>query len=261
MNQKTDETTKIKPIKDFEKGAKFTDIKGKKYAMVHEKLRVFWLWVDANEFNVNEQTDVLERTANEVLMRTTITVNKDGFRRQVTGIAHETREGMINKTSMEENCETSAVGRALSKLGVLTDNGFASGDEVNNAIRRGGENKGSSKYGPYVKPVDSIYGLSLEDAQKLSKATPEKVRTLIKDLGLSRGFYHIGDFMSLHVRNEETMLRALSCFEGVDIKVSEFLGGAKWSILESIKAIKEHTDKGTLEEFEKECIAGTAVPF
>ncbi len=118
-----------------------------------------------------------------------------------------------------------------------------------------------NKYPPYVKPVDSIYGLSLEDAQKLSKATPEKVRTLIKELGLSRGFYHIGDFMSLHVRDEETMLRALSCFEDLDKAVPAFMGGAKWSILDSIKAIKEHTDKGTLKEFEKECIAGTAVPF
>jgi len=136
------EETKIKPIKEFEKGAKFTDIKGKNYAMVHEKLRVFWEWVNANNFNVIENTLVIERSSDEVLMKTTISVSNHGnFNRVVTGIAHETHEGMINKNSMEENCETSAVGRALSKLGILTDNGFASGDEVNNAIRRGGEKK------------------------------------------------------------------------------------------------------------------------
>ncbi len=119
-----------------------------------------------------------------------------------------------------------------------------------------------NKYPPNIKTVpDSIYGLSLENAQKLSKATPASVKTLIKDLGLSRGFYHIGDFMSLHVSNEETMLRALSCFEDIDKKVPEFMGAAKWSLVDSIKAMGEHKEKGTLEEFEKECIAGTPVPF
>ena len=45
----------------------------------------------------------------------------------------------INRTSMLENCETSAVGRALGFLGIGSVESIASADEVNKAINKGKE--------------------------------------------------------------------------------------------------------------------------
>ena len=42
----------------------------------------------------------------------------------------------INKTSALENCETSAVGRALGMLGIGIDGSIASADEVKNAVHQ-----------------------------------------------------------------------------------------------------------------------------
>lgn len=52
-----------------------------------------------------------------------------------TGLAHE-KEGAtnINKTSFVENCETSAIGRALACMGIGLTDSYASAEEVANAI-------------------------------------------------------------------------------------------------------------------------------
>lgn len=52
-----------------------------------------------------------------------------------TGTAYEKENStFINKTSYIENCETSAVGRALAMLGIGIDTSVASKEEVENAI-------------------------------------------------------------------------------------------------------------------------------
>lgn len=58
-----------------------------------------------------------------------------------TGCAQETvdKNKNINRTSMLENCETSAVGRALGFLGIGSVDSIASADEVNKAINKGQE--------------------------------------------------------------------------------------------------------------------------
>jgi Icc-related predicted phosphoesterase len=51
------------------------------------------------------------------------------------GHAHEVKSSSnINKTSYVENCETSAVGRALAILGIGIDTSIASANEVEDAI-------------------------------------------------------------------------------------------------------------------------------
>ncbi len=56
-----------------------------------------------------------------------------------TGFAEELRDAsMINRTSALENCETSAIGRALANLG-FGGGEYASADEVANAIVQQGE--------------------------------------------------------------------------------------------------------------------------
>ena len=59
----------------------------------------------------------------------------DGDRLLATGTAYEKENSsFINKTSYIENCETSAVGRALGMAGFGIDVSVASAEEVQNAI-------------------------------------------------------------------------------------------------------------------------------
>ena len=59
-----------------------------------------------------------------------------------TGTAYEKENStFINKTSYIENCETSAVGRALGMAGFGIDTSVASAEEVANAIKNQDEDK------------------------------------------------------------------------------------------------------------------------
>ena len=57
------------------------------------------------------------------------------YKRQ--GHAYEKEDSsFINKTSYIENCETSAVGRALGILVIVIDASLASAEEVGNAVKQ-----------------------------------------------------------------------------------------------------------------------------
>jgi hypothetical protein len=72
-----------------------------------------------------------------------------------TGTAFEDKSnGMINGTSYIENCETSAVGRALGMIGLGIDMSIASFEEVNNAIAQQEAKVATSKSeAPAAKPT------------------------------------------------------------------------------------------------------------
>ena len=68
-----------------------------------------------------------------------------------TGTAFEEKgSSYINKTSYVENCETSAVGRALAMLGIGSEENLCSADELVNAIN--GQNSGKKE-----KPQENGY--------------------------------------------------------------------------------------------------------
>ena len=113
--------------KDIEKvnaEIKKTDIKGKKYAEVSERILAF------RKLNPNGEilTDIIDRTENEVTVKTTII--DENQKVLATGHASEVKKGLVNSISMLENCETSAIGRALGFCGFGIDNGIASGQDM-----------------------------------------------------------------------------------------------------------------------------------
>jgi hypothetical protein len=60
-------------------------------------------------------------------------------RKRATGLAHEfqgDKTSMVNATSYVENCETSAIGRALACLGYGIEESYASANEVEGAIAK-----------------------------------------------------------------------------------------------------------------------------
>jgi hypothetical protein len=79
-----------------------------------------------------ENCDIIEKTDKSILMKATIT-NPDGHV-VATGHAYEDKDASrINQRNHVENCETSAVGRALGFLGIGSDGRIASYEEVVNA--------------------------------------------------------------------------------------------------------------------------------
>ena len=102
-------------------------IQGKEYMEVAERLSIF------REKHPNGQitTEIIEMSNGYVTMKASVMIDGVVI---ATGHAQE-KEGstFINKTSYIENCETSAVGRALGIFGIGLLDSVASANEVINA--------------------------------------------------------------------------------------------------------------------------------
>ncbi len=112
--------------KDIEKAnseIKKTDIKGKEYAGVSERIIAFRKVYPNGRIN----TEIINSTDNTVTMIAKVYNESELL---ATGHASEEKQGLVNKISMLENCETSAVGRALGFCGFGVDNGIASEQEL-----------------------------------------------------------------------------------------------------------------------------------
>jgi hypothetical protein len=107
------------------------NIKGKEYIPVNERVKEF----RAKYPDHILLSELVSLDENSVVMVAKV-YDKDGTV-VANGYAQEDRNASnINKTSYVENCETSAVGRALGMFGIGIDASMASADEVANAIDR-----------------------------------------------------------------------------------------------------------------------------
>ena len=109
-----------------------TNIKGKEYAEVNQRVKAFRTLYPEGFIT----TEILCREGGLCIIKATVGHYADGKSVIIaTGTAYE-KEGssQINRTSYIENCETSAVGRALGMAGFGIDTSIASADEMNNAL-------------------------------------------------------------------------------------------------------------------------------
>jgi len=112
---------------------KTLNIRGKEYVEVHERIKFFRQEEQYKGWTISSEFTVLD--SEQCVCKTTIS-DTDG-RVIATGHAHEVQgSSNINKTSYVENCETSAIGRALAMLGIGIDSSIASATEVSNAIAK-----------------------------------------------------------------------------------------------------------------------------
>ena len=121
-------------LDSINKTLKSTDIKGKQYIEVNQRIKGFRALFPMG-FIKTELIQMENGTAT-VMAKVGYYADVD-FREIVlaTGLAQESQSSsFINKTSYVENCETSAVGRALGMLGIGIDTSIASAEEVTNAI-------------------------------------------------------------------------------------------------------------------------------
>lgn len=116
---------------------KYMDIKGKKYAPVSEKVKAFrYIYPDGCL-----SCRVTQQDENSVTM---LAEAYDGDGKLLANAyASETRNASnINRTSMIENCDTGAKGRALAFLNIGVLDGIASAEEVDRATKIKDETNG-----------------------------------------------------------------------------------------------------------------------
>lgn len=110
-----------------------TDIKGKAYAEVNERVKGFRRLFPNG--SISTQLISIDESDNGKVCVFLATVADENGKPLATGTAYEKENSTyINKTSYIENCETSAVGRALGFLGIGIDTSIASSEKVQNAI-------------------------------------------------------------------------------------------------------------------------------
>lgn len=97
------------------------------YETVEERLIKFWK--DHPDGQIH--TEVLEQSASRFIVKSSIFRTEADARPWTTGLAEETVQGRgVNATSALENCETSAIGRALANAGYATKGKRASREEM-----------------------------------------------------------------------------------------------------------------------------------
>lgn len=149
-------------------------LKGKKYALVAERVQAFRELCPDGLIT----TEILYLQDGVVTMKTSI--YDEGGKLLATGLAQEKENSTnVNKTSYVENCETSAIGRALAALGIGSECSMASAEEVLNAQLQ-------------LKEAEELQRQEIERFAKLRTAVmrhisehkpPEKIRELAERAG------------------------------------------------------------------------------
>lgn len=139
------------------------NIKGKEYAQVTERIKAFRAICPGGRIS----TEIVTMENGVVTMQATV-IDEEG-NVIASGLAQEKEQSsFINKTSYIENCETSAVGRALGFAGIGVDGSMASAEEVANAIiNQGG---GYPSRSEMMKVIDRKYPEGSDNRRALMKS-------------------------------------------------------------------------------------------
>jgi hypothetical protein len=140
------------------------DIKGKNYVLVNERVKAFRQLYPEGTI----ETELVYDADGVATMKATVSI---GDLVLATGYAQEKEaSSYINKTSYIENCETSAVGRALGFLGIGIDTSIASAEEVDTAVKmQEGSQKISKKDAAIIVSVLEDEGIDCAKVWELYK--------------------------------------------------------------------------------------------
>ena len=144
---------------------KTINIKGKSYVQVNERVKAFRSAAEYKGFAIH--TIVKELTDDVCVMCAQIIDTQNNI--VATGWAREVRNdatSMVNKTSYVENCETSAVGRALGFLGIGIDENICSAEELQFALQ-------AQEDEPQPKPQPKAKAAAPKPQPKAKAAAPK----------------------------------------------------------------------------------------
>lgn len=141
-------------IQKANESIKTTDIKGKEYAEVNQRIKAF-----RQVFPTGSIQTMMVSNENGICVFQAVVgfINENGYQILGTGTAYEKESSsFINKTSYIENCETSAVGRALGMCGFGIDTSVASAEEVTNAINNQGDGEPKAEQKATPKQIEVL---------------------------------------------------------------------------------------------------------
>ena len=138
---------------------KTTNIKGKEYVEVNQRVIALRSLSEYKGFSI--ENELLHLDTESCVVRCTIR-NAEGVVVS-QGMAQEDKSSSrINQTSYVENCETSAVGRALGFLGIGVETSIATADEVDMAIKKQESTPSASSSNDddaFSKAIDYLKGM------------------------------------------------------------------------------------------------------
>lgn len=164
---------------------KTTAVSGKQYAEVNQRIKAFRSVCPGGAII----TEMVSCENGVCIFKAT--VYDEEMKILGTGTAYEKENSsFINKTSYIENCETSAVGRALGMCGFGIDTSIASAEEVANAVLNQAEQNAQKKQeqSPRMMLINRLNELHIDvtafaKAHNLNgKTDPEIFTKLLKEL-------------------------------------------------------------------------------
>lgn len=139
---------------------KTTDIKGKDYAEVNQRIKAFRMVYPQGSI----RTEMLSNENGVCVFRATAWDETNTL--LATGHAYEKEDSsFINKTSYIENCETSAIGRCLGIAGFGIDVSVASAEEIKNAMAN--QEVTQEEADSYTIPFGKYKGKLLKDIDEI----------------------------------------------------------------------------------------------
>lgn len=172
----------LKAILVTNREIKTTPIKGKQYAEVAQRVAAFRKVYPSGSI----ETTIEKLDGGFCVMSAKV---YDGEILLAVGHAYEKETAsQVNKTSYIENCETSAIGRALGFCGFGIDASVASKEEVENADKQQEEAKKAQERDIQNK-VDALDLVTEECKDKtLTDAQKINLRKILVDYGIPEGF-------------------------------------------------------------------------
>lgn len=164
-------------LQEANKLIKTIDVKGKDYAEVPQRIKAFRSLFP----NGAIETSIISNDNQMVVMKATVR-DEEGH---ILGEGHayeKESSSFINKTSYIENCETSAVGRALGMCGFGIDTSVASYEEVANAISNQDRMKAE-------KAMETTPKTEEEARKKCSEAQANFVEKLVAEKHIDKEAY------------------------------------------------------------------------
>jgi hypothetical protein len=128
-----------------------TQIKGKDYVDVSERVKAYWKLYPKGRI----ETEMLFFDHDKGFCVFKATVYDNDGKPKGNGHAHEyqaDKSSMVNRTSYLENCETSAIGRAMAEAGILIEYGMASKQEIDAAKEKAKQMDKAEKPKPKPEP-------------------------------------------------------------------------------------------------------------
>lgn len=174
------------PIERYDKKKDKTTVR--QYSPVSERVRAFRkVWPLGKIL-----TEIDEDTGARI--KITASVFDDNGSLLATGHAFEDRDSsLINRSSYIENCETSAVGRALAFCGIGVDAGIASAEETDNALI---QQDAAKKAELEKQPLNAIEAAAFEVELDRQGIDPAKILA----------YYRIPDFEHMTLKKYRAIL-------------------------------------------------------